>query len=538
MSSYDVNEEYISLIKKAGTPPTDAWNAVADVGWLDLFKTFVEGVGKEDLIGYSDVLEQIEIDKKDPITVWKDNDIAWSQDTKLVYEEVEESNNIALLKSEMVNEATSQLEEFYKDEFLPLVKDINAGVFDEAEGEENLVSEIDDLLNQLATVVEQKSDGDVTNLIDKVHPENYGTSATDLDNLLEELVEIHKSSDQKRKQEFRKSVQLDESQIANLIDELMAEGLPEPSSDDLENLIKSLADEVQGKSTDNVIKLIDIEELNATETEIEELFGNLNEYIKATDKKTAINQLRRSTSVSDEDIKKLLDDLANPKEIDEEAQKVSAELDQKIDLLLQELVTNAPDPSNRHDFLDKAVDEKDRQLSTGDDFLEFLDNLVKLSQEEDKNLRRSLRQSVNLIDIDELINAIDSIDLTDNRPPAILASQWSKKNVGAKNYQHMNNNDGKSTMQVIANGEYVLIGNEWDTDSDGYRGALTPAWRGEKGYPGETGLTEIGQATIQKGSGPFNAGKVVVSGITSARNRAGIVDTVKLNSKKKVVFED
>ena len=49
---------------------------------------------------------------------------------------------------------------------------------------------------------------------------------------------------------------------------------------------------------------------------------------------------------------------------------------------------------------------------------------------------------------------------------------------------------------------------------------------------------ETGRATVEKGSGIFNAGKVVIKGIASGRNRSAITATITAKSKKKVVFSD
>lgn len=458
MSMYDVNEQYINLVKEAGTPPTDAWQAIPNPVWFELFKNFVDGTGKAELVAYADALDFLEMDKQDPVAVWNSVKADWSQDTKLVFGEHQVTPNAELLRSEMVNDATSNLEDLYTSEFLPLVNDIISGAFDTKEEEE------------------------------------------------------------------------DEQQL-----------VPETRvHDSLDDLISQLAEVKQGKPTESLMGLLDLNELEATEKEIEELFDDLDQYTKATEKEEALGNLRSSMKISDQDIQKLIDELNSPKEKGDEDEGMSAELEEKLDKLLGDLVETVPNPSNRQDFLSNVVDDN-FQLSSGDDLDEFFDMLSKLSQTDDKNLRRSVRDSVNGLDIEKLIEALESADLGENRPPAVSADKWSLDWVAQRNYQHMKDAEGGTPIPVVVNGDYVLIGDEWNSDDDmlaKFRNSLTPAWRGEQGYPGETGLTETGDVVIEKGTGAFNAGKVIVSGINSARNRKGIETSVKVESRKKVVFQD
>lgn len=283
---------------------------------------------------------------------------------------------------------------------------------------------------------------------------------------------------------------LHEADMQEMLNDLSTLDIEFPSDDQVSELLLDLAAFVDSATDKQFLNYLHPDDYEANEDELTDLFEDLEDFNRSRDRERGIEILRDRLGVSARDLSQLLHDLHF---------RYSEQVDSRVGYRVTEL-------SNR-------------------------DGL---------QLRRKPGGGAGPEDRDRQISGSPSADDGKSRPPAVTAADWSADWVAQMNYAHIKAAEGGTKMPVVVNGEYALIGDQWNGDDETmrlYRNALTPAWHEQEGYPAQ-GRTEVGTVLVEKGSGPFNPGRLVVSGIDSSRNRVGIKATVAVESKKKVVFED
>ncbi len=283
---------------------------------------------------------------------------------------------------------------------------------------------------------------------------------------------------------------LHEAEMQELLHDLTNPDIDFPSDDQITELLLDLAAFIDRATDKHFLNYLHPDDYEANEDELTDLFEDIEDFNRSRDRDRSIEVLRDRLGLSARDLNQLLHDL-------------EFHYSEQIDSHLDERVTE--------------LSHRDRQ-----------------------QLRRRPGVGAGREDRDRQISGLQTADLGEIRPPAVTADDWNAGWVAQMNYAHIKAAEGGTKLAVVVNGEYALIGDQWNGDDENmrlYRIALTSAWQGQEGYPAQ-GLTEIGTALVEKGSGPFTPGRLVVSGIDSSRNREGITATVAVESKKKVVFED
>lgn len=539
MSSPD--DPYLEEIKQAGDPPAEISNLITDQKWFGLFEDFIyKNMSYDgDICEYAGAINDLVIGKLDPKSVLLNRLAPWNDETK----QAENEDDNEALKALILEESKLNLNEIYTSQFLEYVKDIKAGAFDDHESDElKLEDSIDNLINDLTELV-GRSKEPLPQLVEKLTPEHFGTSTNELENILEEFSKFAgsgKIDDPKARIEFRKSISLDENDLSNLLNELNSDVPIKqlPSSDELQKMIDQLVNFTENRPDEEILSMLDVDEFQANDEDLEKLLSDLEKYDQASDKNEAIENLRDSLTVNEHDLDKLLNELTSGTV----KTNWTEEWDRTLDTLLDELVKDAPRTEERIKLLNDLAPNSIKL--SGGKLDEILNDLANLSnQKDDKPLRRRVSREISSEEIDALINEMKAFDFGSNdRPPATKADGWDFDWVAELNYRNIKAAEGGGSIPVVAVASYVLIGDEWNTTGDPtlqmYRNGLGRAYEGDRDYPAGNGLVEIGQVKVEKSPSIFNPGKLEVSGISSANNRRGVEASIKVKSKKKVVFVD
>ncbi len=518
MSNMDyLDNEYISQVKKAGSPPPTVQNLASNPTVLDLFDTYVEHQDTPNLAIYVEALRSLQVENKSADAVWNEVKDKWVGTDTNLYELLETGS----LEEAMLEEAASKLQKPYL-EFVQQYEEIKSGGFDGTEDQsEDSTDELSELLEDLVIELDKKPVNEINWLAEILSDEVKPSQ----DELETELMKLKNADvgDKNVINELRRSSTIDVNDLHKVLDELQSD---EIEDDPLSAMINELAEVTQDKPKDQILQLIDLDELRATENELDQLFDALGELKTTDNKRLSIKRVRRSSSVNEEDLQKLLEDLGTPINID-------PAWNERIDKLLDELVDEAPGNTLTKPILQNILPNEAGMSS--DEFDKFLDGLVKMNEDKSPAVLRRMSSMIDISALDQLIAELQQPVTGENRPPAHKVDDWNQDFVTQHSYDILKLNEGGTPLDVMVCGDYVLIGGPWDAE---YTNGFLKAYGGDRDYPAGQGLVETGKATVEKSSGLFNPGKVTIEGISAGRNRTAITEVISAKSKKKIVFVD
>ncbi|MDE3203244.1 MAG: hypothetical protein KGQ66_03365 [Acidobacteriota bacterium] len=512
-----LDDEYINRVKQTGSPPPTVESLASDPAILKLFETYAEYQDEPNLDTYVEALWSLKVEDKNADVVWNEVKDKWAGSETNLYELLDPES----LKESILQETTAKLEKTY-GEFLQKYDEIKSGGFDGTEDQsEEGADEMSELLEDLIVELDKKPVNEIKWLAEVLSDEVNSSQ----DELESELMKLKNAEvgNQNVIKEFRRSSKIDVNEIHQLLDELQND---EIENDPRSAMISELAEVTQDKPKDQILQLIDLDELQATENELDQLFDALDELSNTDNKRLSIQRVRRSSSVNEEDLQKLLEDLGTPINID-------PVWNDRIDKLLDELVDEAPGNTLTKPILQNILPNEAEMSS--DEFDKFLDGLVKLNEDKAPAVLRRMSSMIDVSGLDRLIAELQQPPAGQKRPEAFKVDDWNQDFVTQRNYDILKLNEGGTRLDVMVCGEYVLIGAPWDAE---YTNGFLKAYEGDADYPAGHGLVETGKLTVEKGSGLFNPGTITIEGISAGRNRTGITETISAKSKKKIVFVD